>query len=100
MSEYGHDAVSIHPESTELVEELKPEWMAVSAFVDGTIWMFYGHLRDNRRLTVNERRAIMRLKESGVDLQLLADAFGVTKQTIGSVQKKHGHGEKDAYSQR
>lgn len=89
--------VNLHEETAALVDEMSPEWMARSAFVDGVVWMFYGHLGhqtsgNQRRLTMPERSAIYRLKLSGVKLALIADAFDVTKKTVSDVQAKGGHG--------
>lgn len=92
---------TIHEDTAELVDSVKPDWMARSSFVDGAVWMFYGHLGHGRaRLSPTEKRAIMRLKETGVGVQQLADAFGVSRGKIENVQKKMGEGGHRTYEER
>lgn len=96
--------VSVHEETAALVDELKPEYMSRSAFVDGTVWKFYGHLRDparGRRLTLEEHRAAYRLKQAGVGFQTIAHAFGTEVSTIRrSVQARDGMGGHHRLSER
>lgn len=91
----SYRSVTVHEDTVELINDLKPEYMSRSAFAEGVIWKFYGHLNpeSTRRLSLEEHQAIHRLKRCGVDHQVIGAAFGIQPNYIRHVGSKPGEGE-------